>query len=83
MIIAQVAATLAELFPGRLRLALGSGEALYERVLGEPWPPASERYARLLERVDILWAPWAGRTVTHYVSILIEEGRLYTRPEVP
>jgi coenzyme F420-dependent glucose-6-phosphate dehydrogenase len=53
MIIAQGAATLAELFPGRFRLALGSREALNERVLGEPWPHESERYARLLERVDI------------------------------
>ena len=38
LLIAQAAATLAELFPGRFRLALGSGEALNERVLGGPWP---------------------------------------------
>lgn len=83
MIIAQAAATLAELFPGRFRLALGSGEALNERVLGEPWPPKPERHARLLECVDIVRALWAGETITHYGRILIEEGRLYTRPEVP
>lgn len=83
VVIAQAAATLAELFPGRFRLALGSGEALNERVLGEPWPPKPERHARLLECVDIVRALWAGETITHYGRILIEEGRLYTRPEVP
>jgi coenzyme F420-dependent glucose-6-phosphate dehydrogenase len=83
IIIAQAAATLADLFPGRFRLALGSGEALNERVLGQPWPLKPERHARLLECVDIIWALWAGETVTHDGRILIEEGRLYTRPEVP
>jgi coenzyme F420-dependent glucose-6-phosphate dehydrogenase len=47
MVLAQAAATLAELFPGRFRLALGSGEALNERVLGGPWPPKAERHAHL------------------------------------
>jgi G6PDH family F420-dependent oxidoreductase len=47
MIIAQAAATLAELFHGRFRLALGSGEALNERVLGGTWPPKAERHTHL------------------------------------
>ncbi len=83
MLIAQAAATLAELFPDRFRLALGSGEALNERVLGEPWPPKAERHARLLECVDIIRALWAGETVTHAGRLRVEEGRLYTRPAVP
>jgi hypothetical protein len=37
----------AERFPGRFRLALGSGEALNERATGEAWPPKLERNARL------------------------------------
>jgi coenzyme F420-dependent glucose-6-phosphate dehydrogenase len=83
MIIAQAAATLAELFPGRFQLALGSGEALNERVIGEPWPSKPERHARLLECVDIMRALWAGETVTHHGRVRVEEGRLYTRPAVP
>ena len=43
------AATLAELFPGRFHLALGSGEALNEQIVGGPWPPKPERHARLRE----------------------------------
>jgi probable non-F420 flavinoid oxidoreductase len=83
MLIAEAAATLAELFPDRFRLALGSGEALNERVLGEPWPPRAARHARLLECVDIIRALWAGETVTHAGRLRVEEGRLYTRPAVP
>ncbi len=33
-IIAQAAATLAEMFPGRFWMALGSGQALNERITG-------------------------------------------------
>jgi alkanesulfonate monooxygenase SsuD/methylene tetrahydromethanopterin reductase-like flavin-dependent oxidoreductase (luciferase family) len=37
-IIAQAAATLAEMYPERLWLAVGSGEALNESITGQPWP---------------------------------------------
>jgi coenzyme F420-dependent glucose-6-phosphate dehydrogenase len=83
VILAQAAATLAELFPGRFQVALGSGEALNERVTGEPWPPKPERHARLRECVDIMRALWAGETVTHEGHVRVEGGRLYTRPAVP
>jgi coenzyme F420-dependent glucose-6-phosphate dehydrogenase len=83
VILAQAAATLAELFPGRFQVALGSGEALNERVTGEPWPPKPERHARLRECVDIVRALWAGETVTHEGRVRVEGGRLYTRPAVP
>jgi coenzyme F420-dependent glucose-6-phosphate dehydrogenase len=83
VILAQAAATLAELFPGRFQVALGSGEALNERVTGEPWPPKPERHARLRECVDIMRALWAGETVTHEGRVRVEGGRLYTRPAVP
>ena len=37
-IIAQAAATLAEMFPGRLWVALGTGEASNEHITGGGWP---------------------------------------------
>jgi len=83
MVIAQAAATLAELFPGRFRLALGSGEALNEWVLGKPWPRKAERQAHLLECVQMIRALWAGETVTHDGRVRAEEGKLSTRPAVP
>jgi CRISPR-associated Csx3 family protein len=82
-IVAQAAATLAEMFPNRLWVSLASGEALNERITGEHWPPKSERNARLKECVDIIRALWAGETVTHYGRVRVEEAKLYTRPEIP
>ena len=46
-IIAQAAATLCEMFPQRLWIALGTGEASNEHITGEGWPPKGERTERL------------------------------------
>lgn len=53
---AQAAATLAQMFPGRFWLAVGSGEAVNEHVTGRAWPPKSERNARLRECADVMRA---------------------------
>ena len=42
-IVAQAAATLCDLFPGRLWVALGTGEASNEHITGERWPPKATR----------------------------------------
>lgn len=80
-IIAQAAATLAEMFPGRFWLAVGSGERLNEHITGEAWPPKQHRNARLRECVDVMRALWAGHTVTHRGLVNVEEARLFTLPE--
>jgi probable non-F420 flavinoid oxidoreductase len=82
-IIAQAAATLAEMFPGRFWIAPGSGEALNEHVTGERWPCKPERNARLRESVDIIRALWAGETVTHRGLVTVEEAKLYSLPSQP
>src|SRR5687768_17037489 len=41
-VIAQAVATLAEMFPSRFWLAVGSGEALNESITGAPWPRKPE-----------------------------------------
>jgi coenzyme F420-dependent glucose-6-phosphate dehydrogenase len=82
-IVAQAAATLAEMFPGRYWIALGSGQNLNEHITGERWPIKPERNARLLEAVAVIRALWAGETVTHRGRFVVEEARLYTRPEHP
>ena len=64
-IVAQAAASLAELFPERLWLALGSGEASNEHITGEPWPNKATRNARLRECVDVMRALFAGEVVDH------------------
>jgi G6PDH family F420-dependent oxidoreductase len=82
-IIAQASATLAQMFPGRFWLAVGSGEALNEQITGQPWPAKDERNARLKECVDLIRALWAGETVNHRGLVHVVEARLYTRPEKP
>ena len=82
-IIAQAAATLAEMYRDRFWIAVGSGERLNEHITGEAWPPKAERNARLRECADIMRALWAGETVTHRGLVHVEEAKLYSLPERP
>ncbi|MCT7949786.1 TIGR03885 family FMN-dependent LLM class oxidoreductase [Ancylothrix sp. C2] len=81
-IIAQAAATLAEMFPNRFWLTVGSGQALNEHITGGKWLIKADRNARLKECVDIIRALWAGETVTHHGLVCVEDAKLYTRPSV-
>jgi probable non-F420 flavinoid oxidoreductase len=82
-IVAQAAATLTEMFPGRLWIALGTGEAGNEHITGAPWPSKPERTARLRECVDVMRALFAGEEVSHRGRVVVDRARLYTRPEQP
>ena len=82
-ILAQAGATLSAMYPERLWMALGSGQLLNEGIAGVNWPEKDERNAHLLECVEVMRALWAGETVTHRGRIVVEEARLYSRPEVP
>src|SRR3990170_2305543 len=53
-IIAQAAATSADMLPGRFFLGVGSGENLNEHILGDHWPPAQIRLEMLEEAVQIM-----------------------------
>ena len=82
-IIAQAAATLAQMFPERFWIAVGSGEAVNEHITGEGWMPKPMRNQRLQECVDVIRALFAGEMVTHYGLVTVEQARLYTLPEQP
>jgi len=81
-IIAQAAATLAEMFPERFWIAVGTGQSLNEHITGERWPSKAERNARLQECVAIIRALWDGETVSHRGLVTVEDAKLYTRPAV-
>jgi coenzyme F420-dependent glucose-6-phosphate dehydrogenase len=81
-IIAQAGATLAEMFPGRFWIALGSGQALNEAITGTHWPGKQSRNQRLHECVDIIRRLWSGETVNHKGLVTVENAKLYTLPEV-
>lgn len=82
-IVAQAGATLAQMFPGRFWMALGSGEAANEHITGEPWPAKSIRNERLGECVQIMRALFAGDTVSHRGHVTVDRAKLWTRPSEP
>jgi G6PDH family F420-dependent oxidoreductase len=71
------------MFPGRLWLALGSGQRLNEDITGLAWPEKAERNARLRECADVIRALLDGETVTHRGRITVVDARLYSRPVQP
>lgn len=81
-VIAQACATLAQMYPERFWLAVGSGEALNESITGGRWPAKPERNARLLEAVTIMRALWSGEEVSHDGLIKVDRAKLYTLPAV-
>ena len=83
-VIAQAAATAAAKLPGRFVFGVGTGEALNEHILGDPWPPAVVRREMLEEAVAVIRELWTGRSVTHHGDYYtVETARVYTLPEEP
>jgi G6PDH family F420-dependent oxidoreductase len=83
-IIAQAAATLEEMFPGRFYLGLGAGEALNEHIIGQYWPEAPVRLERLMESIEIIEQLFSGKKVKHRgTHFTIESAKLYTLPPSP
>ena len=81
-IIAQAAATVAAMMPGRFFLGVGSGEALNEHITGERWPETEVRLAMLEEAVEVIRLLWQGGNQSHHGAYYtVENARLYTLPE--
>jgi G6PDH family F420-dependent oxidoreductase len=81
-IVAQAAATVACMMPGRFFLGVGTGENLNEHVTGARWPLPYERLEMLEEAVDVIRRLWTGEEVTHRGEhYTVQEARLYTVPD--
>jgi G6PDH family F420-dependent oxidoreductase len=82
--VAQAAATAQSLLKGRFVFGVGSGEALNEHIVGDPWPPATTRLEMLEEAVGVIRELWKGGVVTHYGKhYTVENARLYSLPDEP
>jgi coenzyme F420-dependent glucose-6-phosphate dehydrogenase len=84
-IVAQAVGTLGSLYPGRVLLGVGTGEALNEvPATGTPWPPFKERLGRLREAIELMRHLAREERVTfegqYYCT---ERATIYDRPEVP
>ncbi|MFL5761343.1 MAG: TIGR03557 family F420-dependent LLM class oxidoreductase [Thermomicrobiales bacterium] len=83
-VIAQAAATLEAMFPGRFYLGLGAGEALNEHIIGDYWPEAAVRLERLMEAIEIIQALFTGKVIKHRgIHFNVESAKLYTLPDAP
>ena len=82
-IVAQAAATLEVMYPGRTWLGLGSGEALNEHVVAGYWPETPERINRMFEAVEVIRKLFSGKDVKHDGRYFkLETSRLWTMPDV-
>jgi coenzyme F420-dependent glucose-6-phosphate dehydrogenase len=83
-VVAQAFGTLGALFPGRVILGVGTGEALNEATLGIPWPESPERFARLKEAITLIEKLWTEERVTfegeYYNTV---NATIYDKPDKP
>jgi coenzyme F420-dependent glucose-6-phosphate dehydrogenase len=81
-VVAQFAATVEELSPGRGFLGIGSGEALNEVPCGMDWPHTGEQVRRMEEALEIIGRLFDGERVDHHGEFFRTRGAyLHTRGE--
>jgi G6PDH family F420-dependent oxidoreductase len=81
-IIAQAAATVGTMMPGRFFLGVGTGENLNEHVLGDKWPEFDIRSEMLEESLDVIRLLWKGEQASHYGTFYtVENARVYDVPD--
>ena len=81
-LIAQAFMSLEEMYPGRVFLGVGSGEALNEVPLGIDWPSPREKLSRFEQGLEAIDRLWNGETVTMDGGwFQLKEAKLYTRAE--
>jgi len=85
-VIAQAFATMGVLYPDRIFLGVGTGEALNEIATGwkGEWPEFKERIGRLRESIELMRALWTEDRVSYngeyYQTV---DANIYDRPETP
>jgi coenzyme F420-dependent glucose-6-phosphate dehydrogenase len=82
-VIAQAFATMGALFPGRIFLGVGTGEALNEVAVARlEWPDFKERFARLREAVRLIRILWKEDQVSFEGEFYqTSNATIYDRPE--
>jgi coenzyme F420-dependent glucose-6-phosphate dehydrogenase len=84
-VVAHAFATLGVLYPDRVALGIGTGEALNEVAVARiKWPDFKERFARLREAVELIRQLWTSERVTfegeYYQTTDVS---IYDRPDTP
>lgn len=85
-VIAQAFASMGCMYPGRIMLGVGTGEALNEYAAGfqGEWPEFKERFARLREAIRLMRELWTGDEVNFDGEYYHTQGAyMYDVPEQP
>ncbi len=89
-VIAQAFASMGVMYPGRIMLGVGTGEALNEIATGfrgageQSWPDFKERFARLREAVELMRELWTRDRVDFQGEYYSTHGAsIYDRPATP
>jgi TAT-translocated FGD2 family F420-dependent dehydrogenase len=79
-VVAEAFASLSMLYPERIFLGIGSGEALNEQAATGVWPKWEERWERLIEASAIIRQLWTGKQVSHRGKYYNVNTKLYGAP---
>jgi TAT-translocated FGD2 family F420-dependent dehydrogenase len=82
-VVAEGFASLSLLYPGRVFLGVGSGEALNEEAATGEWPKWQERWDRLIEAIDVIRQLWTGKDVAFKGKYYNVQAKLYDPPAKP
>lgn len=83
-VVAQAFASLGVLYPGRVFLGVGTGEAVNEKAATGQWGEYEERADRLVEAVRLIRDLWTGEWISHHGTYYdVEIARLYDLPKQP
>jgi F420-dependent hydroxymycolic acid dehydrogenase len=82
-VVAEAFASLSLLFPGRVFLGVGSGEALNEQAATGVWPRWRERWDRLIEAIAVIRQFWTGQHLSYEGKYYTIDARLYDPPPIP
>jgi TAT-translocated FGD2 family F420-dependent dehydrogenase len=82
-VVAEAFSSLSLLYPGRIFLGVGSGEALNEQAATGSWPKWPERSARLVEATEIIRKLWTGDQIAHDGKYYNVNAKLYDPPTTP
>jgi len=79
-VVAEAFASLSLLYPDRIFLGIGSGEALNEEAAVGSWPSWPERSERLIEASELIRKLWGGQQIDHNGKYYKVNARLYDPP---
>ena len=86
-VVAQTFATMRQMYPDRVGIAVGAGEALNEVPVSGQWPSVPERQDMTVEAIEVMRKLWESKSPVSFKGkyYTLDKAFLYTKPtdEVP